>query len=131
MQSSTHDKTDPPDVENATAPLMPPIEMNGSTKTHQYDSQKIDDAWCWPLFCCVTGVLFCLPCCPLYNVWKYRKLKHEQKLAKSNGERYEIDKNYIAIANFSLYFAIFLIVWFVASLIVCLIDDNCIVLNSA
>lgn len=108
--------------------LMPQKKMDAQP-TAQYDFQvPIKGSWKTACCCFSAGVFFCLPFCPLYNVWKNRNLEKKQRIAETRGQRFEINETYAEIARWSLYFAMFLIIWYIASGVICLIDDNCVVL---
>jgi hypothetical protein len=98
-------------------------------KYAEHDSQvliKGNDNWLEQFCCCFWGCVFCLPCCPLFNYCRYRQLENEQKKAVETGQQeFKIDRNYEQIAKWSLYFAVFLMIWFLVGGIICLTDNTC------
>ena len=121
-----------PDGENLQTPLMSPAKMHESTHTNQYNSRKYGNSFqekCCALSCCLLGVILCCPLCPLYNVWEYRKLKQKQAKAEENGYEFEISSTYEAIQKMSLVFCLIVIIWFIVSIMLCLLDNWCSVIT--
>ena len=95
-----------------------------SEQIGEFEKEDVPN-WCCSLSCLFVGCITCVPLCPLYNVFKYRKLYRKRAIAEQNGEKFEISSYDECIFFTSLFFLIISVIWCILTIILCLDKHLC------